>query len=193
MAQACGRCAFFFARRSKVAALSSSAAVRLWRRPSSNLSVLQAVHTPLTPPGARFESTTPTSEVATIHEQRVREFHMYADETLETLSEVFENLPEEPGVNVPDGYDVQCGGGVLTIELDSANTYVLNKQAPNQQIWISSPFTGPKRFNLFRNNRWLTDKQESLFDLLSAEMSTYFKAEINVKTRVNETNRTKWK
>jgi frataxin len=26
-------------------------------------------------------------------------------------------------------------------------TYVINKQPPNKQIWLSSPITGPKRFD----------------------------------------------
>jgi frataxin len=26
-------------------------------------------------------------------------------------------------------------------------TYVLNKQPPNKQIWLSSPLSGPKRFD----------------------------------------------
>lgn len=26
-------------------------------------------------------------------------------------------------------------------------TYVINKQPPNQQIWLSSPFSGPARFS----------------------------------------------
>ena len=26
-------------------------------------------------------------------------------------------------------------------------TYVLNKQPPNKQIWLSSPISGPKRFD----------------------------------------------
>ena len=29
--------------------------------------------------------------------------------------------------------------GVLTLTLAGKGTYVLNKQAPNQQIWLSSP------------------------------------------------------
>jgi len=28
-----------------------------------------------------------------------------------------------------------------------AGTYVLNKQPPNKQIWLSSPISGPKRFD----------------------------------------------
>lgn len=26
-------------------------------------------------------------------------------------------------------------------------TYVINRQAPNKQIWLSSPFSGPKRYD----------------------------------------------
>lgn len=46
------------------------------------------------------------------------------------------------------GADAQCGGnqffchlqqGVLTLKLGEQGTYVINKQGPNQQIWLSSP------------------------------------------------------
>ena len=30
--------------------------------------------------------------------------------------------------------------GVLTLKLGSKGTYVINKQPPNKQIWLSSPF-----------------------------------------------------
>lgn len=30
--------------------------------------------------------------------------------------------------------------GVLTLILDDKGTYVINKQPPNKQIWLSSPF-----------------------------------------------------
>ena len=35
--------------------------------------------------------------------------------------------------------------GVLTLNLGSHGTYVINKQAPNKQIWVSSPVSGPVR------------------------------------------------
>ena len=31
-------------------------------------------------------------------------------------------------------------------------TYVINKQSPNRQIWLSSPVSGPKRYD-FRGDR----------------------------------------
>lgn len=35
--------------------------------------------------------------------------------------------------------------GVLTLNLGSHGTYVINKQSPNKQIWMSSPLSGPVR------------------------------------------------
>lgn len=37
--------------------------------------------------------------------------------------------------------------GVLSIQLGAAGTYVLNIQSPNRQVWLSSPISGPARFN----------------------------------------------
>jgi frataxin len=34
----------------------------------------------------------------------------------------------------------------MTITFRSIGTYVINKQPPNLQIWLSSPISGPKRF-----------------------------------------------
>lgn len=46
--------------------------------------------------------------------------------------------------NIPDG-DVQYSSGVLTACLGKHGTFVLNKQTPNRQIWLSSPVSGPFR------------------------------------------------
>jgi frataxin len=36
---------------------------------------------------------------------------------------------------------------VLTITCPPNGTYVINKQPPNKQIWLSSPISGPKRYD----------------------------------------------
>ena len=38
-------------------------------------------------------------------------------------------------------------GGILKIEIPNRGTWVINKQPPNKQIWLSSPESGPKRFD----------------------------------------------
>jgi frataxin len=42
---------------------------------------------------------------------------------------------------------VYLQAGVLTLSFPPNGTYVINKQPPNKQIWLSSPKTGPKRFD----------------------------------------------
>lgn len=37
--------------------------------------------------------------------------------------------------------------GVLNVTFPEIGTYVLNKQPPNKQIWLSSPVSGPKRYD----------------------------------------------
>jgi frataxin len=37
--------------------------------------------------------------------------------------------------------------GVLTVRLGDMGTYVINKQTPNRQIWMSSPLSGPVRYD----------------------------------------------
>lgn len=36
---------------------------------------------------------------------------------------------------------------MLTITFPPHGTYVINKQPPNKQIWLSSPVSGPKRYD----------------------------------------------
>jgi frataxin len=36
----------------------------------------------------------------------------------------------------------------MTITIADKGTYVINKQPPNKQIWLSSPLSGPKRYDL---------------------------------------------
>lgn len=43
--------------------------------------------------------------------------------------------------------DVEYSAGVLTLAFPPSGTYVINKQPPNKQIWLSSPISGPKRYD----------------------------------------------
>ena len=41
----------------------------------------------------------------------------------------------------------------MTCCLGPHGTYVINKQSPNKQIWLSSPVSGPFRYD-FQNGSW---------------------------------------
>ncbi|KAI5197041.1 frataxin [Aureobasidium subglaciale] len=70
------------------------------------------------------------------------EYHERADQYLEELVTRAEELAEEK-----EGIDVEYSAGVLTIAYPPNGTYVVNKQPPTKQIWLSSPVSGPKRFD----------------------------------------------
>lgn len=50
--------------------------------------------------------------------------------------------------------------GVLEVTAKE-QTYVLNKQPPNKQIWLSSPISGPKRFDWVVMAEGMNDKEGS--------------------------------
>ncbi|CAH3022577.1 unnamed protein product [Porites evermanni] len=97
-------------------------------------------------------------------------YHNIADETLDAIAELFEDLGESP--SSPTDYDVQLSDGVLTVNLGAGRgIYVINKQSPNKQIWLSSPTSGPKRYD-FTSGTWMyAHDGVSLHSLLSSEIS----------------------
>ena len=65
---------------------------------------------------------------------------------------------------------------------DPYGTYVLNRQTPNKQIWLSSPKSGPKRYD-FINNKWIYKHDgKSLHELLDAEIPDITKSSVSFKT-----------
>ena len=67
------------------------------------------------------------------------EFERRAAEILDSL---FEQIEDQLG----DWLDVEMNGGILQIELPDGGAYVVNKHAPNREIWVSSPKSGAWHF-----------------------------------------------
>src|SRR5690349_5897353 len=82
-------------------------------------------------------------------------YQKISDETMEAL---FERLEEALDSNHNPGFEVEYSvssaytlcrlytlthcdiqSGVLTLNMRESGTYVINKQPPNKQIWLSSP------------------------------------------------------
>ncbi|XP_053726106.1 frataxin, mitochondrial [Synchiropus splendidus] len=100
-------------------------------------------------------------------------YEKLADQTLDALADYFEDLMDE---NFTGGdYDVVFSSGVLTVKVGGNHgTYVINKQTPNRQIWLSSPSSGPKRYD-WTGKRWVYSHDGvSLHQLLSREFSLIF-------------------
>lgn len=102
------------------------------------------------------------------------EYHERADEYLDEVVARVEELAESrDDVDVeyavrslfPPLKPILCSdleqAGVLSVTFPPQGTYVINKQPPNKQIWLSSPITGPKRFDWVVAGEGQHTKQES--------------------------------
>ncbi|KAM4639528.1 frataxin, mitochondrial isoform 1-T1 [Amazona ochrocephala] len=106
-------------------------------------------------------------------------YEKLAEETLDSLADFFEDLTDKPFT--PEDYDVSLGSGVLTVKLGGdLGTYVINKQTPNRQIWLSSPTSGPKRYDWTGRNWVYSHDRVSLHELLSKELSTALKTKLDL-------------
>lgn len=117
----------------------------------------------------KLEKSTPVQ----ISELSEVTYEKLADETLDALADYFEDLTDEAFTGAD--YDVVFSSGVLTVKVGREHgTYVINKQTPNKQIWLSSPTSGPKRYD-WTGDRWVyAHDGVSLHQLLSKEFSIIF-------------------
>lgn len=108
-------------------------------------------------------------------------YERLAGETLDSLAEFFEDLADKPYTF--EDYDVSYGSGVLTIKLGGdLGTYVINKQTPNKQIWLSSPSSGPKRYDWTGKNWVYSHDGVSLHELLATEMTKALKTKLDLSS-----------
>ncbi|KAK6500954.1 Mitochondrial chaperone Frataxin [Arthrobotrys conoides] len=92
------------------------------------------------------------------------EYHEIADETMDGIFTKLEELAEDD-----KGLDVEFSAGVLTLDTPNG-TYVINKQPPNKQIWLSSPISGPKRYDwIEEEGQWVYSRDKSTLSSLLAE------------------------
>uniref|UniRef100_A0A673UNG0 Frataxin, mitochondrial n=1 Tax=Suricata suricatta TaxID=37032 RepID=A0A673UNG0_SURSU len=106
-------------------------------------------------------------------------YERLAEETLDSLAEFFEDLADKP--YTLEDYDVSFGSGVLTVKLGGdLGTYVINKQTPNKQIWLSSPSSGPKRYDWTGESWVYAHDGVSLHELLAAELTRALKTELDL-------------
>ncbi|XP_049297513.1 frataxin homolog, mitochondrial [Anopheles funestus] len=123
-----------------------------------------------------YSSMNPNDFIATSLIDSVT-FVTVCSDTLESLVDYFEQIIDE--TNTLKNPDVTYGDGVLTVSFGEPHgTYVINRQLPNRQIWLSSPTSGPKRYDFIPDKRtvnegyWLYRHDGvTLHELLQQEIS----------------------
>ncbi|KAF7284338.1 hypothetical protein GWI33_022321 [Rhynchophorus ferrugineus] len=107
-------------------------------------------------------------------------------------NQMFSNLPKEEFIDhsiYDKAGDVSYGAGVLTIDLGKFGTYVINKQSPNKQIWLSSPTSGPKRYDYsMQKDCWIYKHDgNTLHQLLKTEFELILDKQIDI-SKCNHSN-----
>lgn len=72
-----------------------------------------------------------------LYDKKSDVFLMDLNDSLEDLSEINQDFVS----------NIESNQGVLQFDIANVGTYVINKQPPNKQIWLSSPISGPFRFD----------------------------------------------
>ncbi|AET38835.1 ferroxidase Ecym_3347 [Eremothecium cymbalariae DBVPG len=99
----------------------------------------------------------------------IENYHEQSDALLDTLLDKIELVGDSHPEVITDA---EFSQGVLTIVIPKIGTYVINKQPPNKQIWLSSPISGPNRYDLY-NGEWVSLRDGTkLLDVLSKELAT---------------------
>ena len=90
-------------------------------------------------------------------------FNTLADQILDHIADAVEDALEDS--------DADIQGGILTITLPGRGQYVINKHAPNREIWLSSPRSGAHHFT-HRDGVWVSTRDAAviLMPLLRSEL-----------------------
>lgn len=109
----------------------------------------------------------------------------YLKEVHKTLNYINDYLEE---LEVTD--NITLSDGVLKITLNKNKHYVLNIQRPNMQIWLSSPISGPQRFEFdLSTNSWKNNRNGGeIYKILNQEMNSILKeasSSIDIKIELN--------
>ncbi|KAL4803658.1 Frataxin-like domain-containing protein [Aspergillus unguis] len=131
------------------------------------------------PPAPNPEPSSPAKAATPLTDHQ---YYEYSEKYLHLVQAKVEEL-EESGSDMESDYQT----GILSIRMANAGTYILNKQPPLKQLWLSSPVSGPRQYDWvvegdqmhekqdsrpFANGQWVCLRDESnLTELLNKELN----------------------
>lgn len=101
-------------------------------------------------------------------------FATLADEVLEHLADAIDEA-------LGDEIDADLHGGILTLSLSGGGQYIINKHAPNREIWMSSPVSGATHFG-HDGSQWVStrDRSQVLEQMLAAELKAKYGVDVDL-------------
>ena len=98
----------------------------------------------------------------------------FQDTADETLNCVFDTVESWVDSHELVDYDGSIQAGVVTLSFGTNGTFVLNKQAPARQLWLSSPISGPSHYTLCKERGDWVDARNGrkLLSCLTSELQS---------------------
>jgi frataxin len=129
------------------------------------------IPSPLTK-AAKEDSSANADKTAGTQDWPEHDFLMVANGTLDAIYEcALDSLEGSPAFG--SDFDAESSAGVVRLSLGGDHgTYVANTQTPNRQIWLSSPVSGPWRYDWDREGTcWRSTRDgHKLVQLLQREL-----------------------
>lgn len=94
------------------------------------------------------------------------------DETsfIRLVTEYLDQLLEKVEASYWQVVDCELTTGILNIHTDKQGTFIINRNIPRQELWLSSPFSGGAHF-AYIDNLWLNTRTKEPFEtVLFAEL-----------------------
>ncbi len=92
-----------------------------------------------------------------------KDFEQLAKKTLDDIVAALDEL------DASGDLELEYQNGIITITLESGKQFIVNKHAPSQQIWLSSPLSGGLHFSY--DNGWKLSDGRELQATLMAEIA----------------------
>ena len=93
------------------------------------------------------------------------EYNNIADRLLDDILEKLEAVEDSK-----EGFEVNASGDGVIHVVQDIGTWVLNKQTPSRQIWLSSPITGPTHYKLAGQDWICTKDGHKMVDRLMQQL-----------------------
>eukprot|EP01080_Neovahlkampfia_damariscottae_P008951 gene8951-900_t len=102
----------------------------------------------------------------------LKEYQKLINQTIESISDQAEEIIEESNM---EDYDIVLSEGVLQIQISKVGTYVISRQTPSRELWLSSPRSGPWHYK-YNENEWICTREgeNKFYERMNEEFSKIF-------------------
>lgn len=97
-------------------------------------------------------------------EPYIKDFMHFAEEAINKIADTLEAQDKDYKFDID-----LISSNILSINGDTG-TYIINTQRASEEIWLSSPVSGPYHF-AYKNDEWVSKTNDKLFDILEQELN----------------------